>query len=126
MGHAALRRSEGGDAKASSTSLRFRSDLNDLDPKAVRVELYADGINGGAPVRQEMKRVRQLAGRVGRLRLQRGGVCGPPTGGLHGASDTAPRRRCGSVGIRYESYGNDDENAPTRVARLYLGDLRAR
>jgi starch phosphorylase len=35
--------------------------LNDLDPKAVRVELYADGINGGSPVRQEMKRVRQLA-----------------------------------------------------------------
>jgi starch phosphorylase len=30
--------------------------LNDLDPKAVRVELYADGMNGGAPVRQEMKR----------------------------------------------------------------------
>jgi starch phosphorylase len=29
--------------------------LNDLDPKAVRVELYADGINGGDPVRQEMK-----------------------------------------------------------------------
>jgi len=36
--------------------------LNDLDPKAVRAELYADGINGGAPVRQEMKLVRQLAG----------------------------------------------------------------
>jgi starch phosphorylase len=35
--------------------------LNDLDPKAVRVELYADGINGGAPVRQEMKHVRQPA-----------------------------------------------------------------
>jgi starch phosphorylase len=35
--------------------------LNDLDPKAVRVELYADGINGGSPVRQEMTRVRQLA-----------------------------------------------------------------
>ena len=29
--------------------------LNDLDPNAVRVELYADGVNGGAPVRQEMK-----------------------------------------------------------------------
>ena len=29
--------------------------LNDLDPNAVRVELYADGINGGDPVRQEMK-----------------------------------------------------------------------
>ena len=36
--------------------------LDDLDPKAVRVELYADGLNGDAPVRQEMERVRQLAG----------------------------------------------------------------
>jgi starch phosphorylase len=35
--------------------------LNDLDPKAVRVELYADGVMGNAPVRQEMTRVRQLA-----------------------------------------------------------------
>jgi starch phosphorylase len=39
--------------------------LNDLDPMAVRVELYADGINGGSPVRQEMKRVRQLASASG-------------------------------------------------------------
>jgi len=39
--------------------------LNDLDPNAVRVELYADGISGGAPVRQEMKRIRQLAGAPG-------------------------------------------------------------
>jgi starch phosphorylase len=39
--------------------------LNDIDPEAVRVELYADGINGGAPVRQEMKRVRQLVGASG-------------------------------------------------------------
>jgi len=39
--------------------------LADLAPKAVRVELYADGMNGGAPVRQEMKRVRQLAGASG-------------------------------------------------------------
>ena len=29
--------------------------LNDLDANAVRVELYADGINGGDPVRVEMK-----------------------------------------------------------------------
>jgi starch phosphorylase len=35
--------------------------LNDLDPTAVRVELYADGINGSDPIRLEMKRVRQLA-----------------------------------------------------------------
>jgi starch phosphorylase len=36
--------------------------LNDLDPKAARVEVYADGVNGGDPARQEMTRVRQLAG----------------------------------------------------------------
>jgi starch phosphorylase len=35
--------------------------LGDLDPQAVRVELYADGSNGGEPVREEMKRVRPLA-----------------------------------------------------------------
>ena len=39
--------------------------LNDLDPKAVQVELYADGVNGGSPVRQEMKNVRPLAGTSG-------------------------------------------------------------
>jgi len=35
--------------------------LGDLDPKVVRVELYADGIDDGSPVRQEMEHVRQLA-----------------------------------------------------------------
>jgi starch phosphorylase len=39
--------------------------LNDLDPAVVRVELYADGVNGGEPVRQEMKRLGQLAGAAG-------------------------------------------------------------
>ena len=39
--------------------------LNDLDPKAVQVELYADGVNGGNPVRQEMKNVRRLVGASG-------------------------------------------------------------
>jgi starch phosphorylase len=39
--------------------------LNDLDPTAVRVELYADGAMGSAPMRQEMKRIRQLAGASG-------------------------------------------------------------
>ena len=29
--------------------------LNDLDPNAARVELYANGINGGDPARVEMK-----------------------------------------------------------------------
>ncbi|MGO8756248.1 MAG: alpha-glucan family phosphorylase, partial [Gallionellaceae bacterium] len=36
--------------------------LDDLDPEAVRVELYANGINGAAPERVEMNRVRQLVG----------------------------------------------------------------
>ncbi|MGC2456437.1 MAG: alpha-glucan family phosphorylase [Gallionellaceae bacterium] len=36
--------------------------LDDLDPEAVRVELYANGINGATPQRVEMKRVRQLVG----------------------------------------------------------------
>ena len=35
--------------------------LNDLDPEVVRVELYADGVAGSAPVRLEMKRVSQPA-----------------------------------------------------------------
>ena len=39
--------------------------LTDLDPNAVRVELYADGIDGNGPVRQEMERAGQLAGAAG-------------------------------------------------------------
>ena len=39
--------------------------LDDLDPTAVQVELYADGINGDAPLRQEMKRLRSLTGALG-------------------------------------------------------------
>ena len=39
--------------------------LNDFDPNAVRVELYAGGFSGGGPMRQEMKRVRQLAATPG-------------------------------------------------------------
>jgi starch phosphorylase len=36
--------------------------LNGLDPNVVRVELYADGINGDGPIRQEMTRVQAPAG----------------------------------------------------------------
>jgi starch phosphorylase len=35
--------------------------LNDLDPAAVRVELCAEGVDGGAPVRKEMTRGREAA-----------------------------------------------------------------
>jgi glycogen phosphorylase len=34
--------------------------LNELDPNVVRVELYANGINGGVPELQEMQCIRQL------------------------------------------------------------------
>jgi glycogen phosphorylase len=34
---------------------------DDLEPEAVRLELYADGVGGGTPVRQVMKRVRKQA-----------------------------------------------------------------
>jgi starch phosphorylase len=36
-----------------------------LDPAAVRVELYADGTDGGAPAVQEMTRIREFAGASG-------------------------------------------------------------
>jgi starch phosphorylase len=39
--------------------------LNQLDPNAVRVELFADGVNGGDPVRQAMERIRQFQGADG-------------------------------------------------------------
>lgn len=39
--------------------------LNDLDPGAIRVELYADGVNGEVPMRQEMSRGKQIEGASG-------------------------------------------------------------
>jgi starch phosphorylase len=39
--------------------------LHQLDPNAAQVELYADGVNGDGPLRQEMECVRQLAGASG-------------------------------------------------------------
>ena len=45
--------------------------LDDLDRDAVRVELYADGINGGDPVRQEMKCGATASWRVLRLSTTR-------------------------------------------------------
>jgi starch phosphorylase len=51
--------------KAAQHVFEVQVRLNDLDPKAVRVELCADGVTGSDPVRQEMKRVGQLAGASG-------------------------------------------------------------
>ncbi|PXW88394.1 starch phosphorylase [Nitrosomonas sp. Nm84] len=39
--------------------------LDDLDPDAVQVELYASGINGAEPERLEMVRLRELTGSLG-------------------------------------------------------------
>jgi len=39
--------------------------LDELDPDAVQVELYANGINGAAPEQLEMARMRQLTGSLG-------------------------------------------------------------
>jgi len=69
--------------------------LDNLDPRAVRVELYADGINSGASgdaVRSP------TGGCIGRLPLQHCRVCRPRTHGLYGASDPALRRRLGATG----------------------------
>ena len=64
MGKAALRRSKV-ETNGEQHVFEVQVYLGDLDPNAVRVELYAEGVNGGDPVRQEMKRVRQLAGSAG-------------------------------------------------------------
>jgi starch phosphorylase len=40
--------------------------LGDLDPKTIRVELYADAVMGGAPACQEMKSLCQSADASGR------------------------------------------------------------
>ena len=53
------------DTNAGQHVFEVEAYLNDLDPDAVRVELYADGRNGDGPVRQEMERVRPLAGAGG-------------------------------------------------------------
>jgi starch phosphorylase len=39
--------------------------LKDFDLDAIRVELYADRVIGNAPIRQEMRRVRQVTGALG-------------------------------------------------------------
>jgi starch phosphorylase len=52
--------------------------LNGLDPTAVRVELYANPVNGRAPEPQEMRRVRQLD-------------AGAPDAYLYGATVSATR-----------------------------------
>jgi glycogen phosphorylase len=55
-----------GDVKVQTQAAQHRFEvevcLNDLDPNVVRVELYAEGINGSGPIRQEMTRVQPPPG----------------------------------------------------------------
>jgi starch phosphorylase len=50
------------ETRAGQRVFEVEIDLHDLDPAATRVELYADGVDGGAAVRQEMERVGELGG----------------------------------------------------------------
>lgn len=69
-------------------------DLAGLDPTAVRVELYADGVDGAPPERLEMRRIRR-----GRLQhLSRFRACDPSGFGRHAARHSARPRRRRAVG----------------------------
>jgi len=50
------------ETNAGQRVFEIEINLHELDPAATRVELYADGLDGGGPVRQQMERVGQLAG----------------------------------------------------------------
>ena len=53
------------EARGGQQIFEVQVGLQGLDPKAVRVELYANGINGNPPVRQEMTRLHPLADESG-------------------------------------------------------------
>ncbi len=72
--------------------------LDDLDPEAVRVELYADGAGGGAAERVEMQRIRQLVGAANGYAYRTSVSADPSGGGLHGAAHSKPFRCGGSFG----------------------------
>ncbi|MEI2727047.1 MAG: hypothetical protein V9H26_27175 [Verrucomicrobiota bacterium] len=72
--------------------------LDDLGPDAVRVELYADGINDGVSGAARDESRSPIVRPTERLRLQRGGLCDSSTNGLYGASDAALRGGCDPTG----------------------------
>jgi len=52
-------------AKAEVNAFEVEVFAGELDLDAVRVEIYADGVNGGEPLLHEMKRLRELPGNAG-------------------------------------------------------------
>jgi starch phosphorylase len=73
--------------------------LGEVDPDGVRVEPYANGINGEGPVRQEMKRVRQLVGAA------KGYAYRARLGATRPATDFTARRipRCAGAAVSSEA-----------------------
>ena len=92
-----------GEVKVETTGKQHVFDvqvyLDDLDLQAVRVELYADGANGGGPVRQEMTRVRPLAGAA------HGYLYRAPVPATRPAAEYTPRvlPRCSGVTVPLEA-----------------------
>ena len=72
------------ESKADQHVFEVEIVLNDLDPNAVRVELYADGLNEGQSERVEMKLVRALA-------ATGGGVYSATVANARPALDYTPR-----------------------------------
>ena len=72
--------------------------LNDLDPKVVRIELYAQGIDGSSPIRQEMTRVQPLASET------RGGIYRASVSATRLATDYTARiiPNCAGVAVPLE------------------------
>jgi len=72
--------------------------LHGLDPKSVCVELYADGIQGGSPVRQEMALLHPLADEAGSY------IYTATVAAARPAADYTPRMmpRCDGVAIPLE------------------------
>ena len=99
--------------------------LNDLDPKAVQVELYADGINGGDPVREGNEVRSACYRRIRRLRLSCDGAHDTSGKRLHGASNTARARRGDSVGIDSNPMATMIE-APPRELHDYISEISER
>jgi len=66
MVKSALRQNQGSEGRGKHV-FEVQVYLSGLDPNSARVELYADAVNSGEPVRQEMKRVRQLLDKNGTI-----------------------------------------------------------
>ncbi|MGD0461895.1 MAG: alpha-glucan family phosphorylase [Tepidisphaeraceae bacterium] len=84
---------------AQSHAFEVQVHLGGLGGDAVRVELYANGMNGGAAIRQEMTRIRSLAGAANSY------VYGGSVPANRPPSDYTPRilPHCAGVGVPLEA-----------------------